>query len=70
MACSAASTVSAMVRTASRGYLPDAVSPESMTQEVPSNTAFATSETSARVGLGFLIMESSIWVAVMTGFPW
>ena len=31
--------------------------------------AFATSETSALVGLGFLIIESSICVAVITGFP-
>ncbi len=31
--------------------------------------AFATSETSARVGLGFSIMELSIWVATMTGLP-
>ena len=69
MAPSAAVTVSTMVCRASTGYLPEAVSPESMTQEVPSNTALATSETSARVGRGLRIMESSIWVAVMTGLP-
>ncbi len=40
-----------------------------MTQLVPSNTALATSDTSARVGLGLRIMESSIWVAVITGLP-
>jgi hypothetical protein len=34
---------------------------------VPSNTAFATSLASARVGRGELIMLSSISVAVMTG---
>ena len=49
--------------------MPDAVSPESMTQLVPSNTALATSDTSARVGRGLRIMESSICVAVMTGLP-
>lgn len=31
--------------------------------------ALATSEASARVGLGFCTMDSSIWVAVITGFP-
>ena len=51
------------------GKLPAAVSPDSMTQSVPSSTAFATSVASARVGRGFLIMLSSICVAVMTGFP-
>ena len=30
--------------------------------------AFATSPTSARVGRGLRIIESSIWVAVITGF--
>ena len=34
---------------------------------VPSSIAFATSVTSARVGRGLRIMESSICVAVMTG---
>ena len=58
-----------MARTARRGYFPTAVSPESITAEVPSNTAFATSEISARVGVGFSIMDSSIWVAVMTILP-
>jgi len=37
---------------ASMGYLPLAVSPESMTQSAPSRTALATSEISARVGRG------------------
>ncbi len=51
------------------GYLPPAVSPESITASAPSMTAFATSLASARVGLGFRIIESSIWVATMAGFP-
>ena len=51
------------------GKLPAAVSPDSMTQSVPSRTALATSVASARVGRGFLTMLSSIWVAVMTGLP-
>ena len=46
-----------------------AVSPDSMTASVPSNTALATSLTSARVGAGASIIVSSIWVAVMTGIP-
>jgi hypothetical protein len=36
---------------------------------VPSRIAFATSLTSARVGTGLRCIESSIWVAVITGFP-
>jgi hypothetical protein len=36
---------------------------------VPSSTALATSVASARVGRGFLIIDSSIWVAVITGLP-
>ena len=55
--------------TACTGKLPAAVSPESMTQSVPSSTALATSVASARVGRGLLIMLSSICVAVMTGLP-
>jgi len=55
--------------TASTGKAPAAVSPDNMTQSVPSSTAFATSVASARVGRGFLIMLSNIWVAVMTGLP-
>ena len=49
--------------------MPMAVSPESITVEEPSNTALATSEASARVGLGAWTIDSSIWVAVMTGRP-
>ncbi|KAJ0825479.1 hypothetical protein HanRHA438_Chr17g0803661 [Helianthus annuus] len=59
----------AMVLTAISGYAPAALSPLSMTQSVPSRTAFATSVASARVGRGDLIMDSSICVAVTTGFP-
>ena len=40
-----------------------------MIAEEPSYTAFATSEISALVGLGLLIMDSSISVAVMTRRP-
>ena len=41
----------------------------SITQSAPSNTALATSLASARVGRGFWVMVSSIWVAQITGFP-
>mmetsp|Transcript_6758 Transcript_6758/g.16420 ORF Transcript_6758/g.16420 Transcript_6758/m.16420 type:complete len:310 (+) Transcript_6758:793-1722(+) len=64
---SASRAVSSMTRTASSGYLPLAVSPESMTQSAPSTMALPTSETSARVGRGLTTMDSSIWVATMTG---
>ena len=59
----------AIVLTAATGSTPIAVSPESMTALVPSKTALAISVTSARVGTGELIMDSSIWVAVITGRP-
>ena len=47
---------------------------ESITQSVPSSTAFATSPASARVGSGALLTGTRncvavIWVAVITGFP-
>ena len=58
-----------MIDTASRGNLPPAVSPLSMTASAPSSTAFATSEHSARVGRGFDVIDSSICVATMTGVP-
>mmetsp|Transcript_4814 Transcript_4814/g.14376 ORF Transcript_4814/g.14376 Transcript_4814/m.14376 type:complete len:224 (-) Transcript_4814:508-1179(-) len=58
-----------MTDTARTGKLPAAVSPESMTQSVPSITALATSVASALVGLGFFTMDSSICVAVTTGLP-
>ena len=47
---SADSATSAIVRTASPGYSPTAVSSDSINASVPSITAFATSLTSARVG--------------------
>ena len=56
-------------RRRSAGSWPIAVSPDSITASVPSNTALATSLTSARVGAGASIIDSSIWVAVMTGVP-
>ncbi len=59
----------AIVSTASTGYFPAADSAESITPSVPSRIALATSEASARVGRGFSIMLSSIWVAVMTTLP-
>src|SRR6185312_14566833 len=42
----------------STGYWPEADSAESITASVPSRTAFATSETSARVGTGLEIIDS------------
>mmetsp|Transcript_32591 Transcript_32591/g.103862 ORF Transcript_32591/g.103862 Transcript_32591/m.103862 type:complete len:375 (-) Transcript_32591:593-1717(-) len=67
--CSASWQIMPMMRTASTGCAPAAVSPESMTQSVPSSTALATSVASARVGRGFCTIDSSIWVAVMTNLP-
>ena len=49
------------------GYSPTLVSPDSITASAPSSTALATSEASARVGAGLVIIDSSIWVATMTG---
>ncbi|MCY1234656.1 hypothetical protein D9M72_472440 [compost metagenome] len=58
-----------MVDTASTGYSPEADSADSMTASAPSKTAVATSETSARVGTGAEIIDSSICVATTTGLP-
>ena len=58
-----------MVATASTGYLPAADSADSITASAPSKMAVATSDTSARVGTGLLIIDSSIWVATTTGLP-
>ena len=55
-----------MACTVSAGKSPTAVSADSITASVPSSTALATSETSARVGWGLWIMDSIIWVAVIT----
>ncbi|OPZ28056.1 MAG: hypothetical protein BWZ01_01346 [Deltaproteobacteria bacterium ADurb.BinA179] len=65
---SAAAAIFASIVHALTGYLPMAVSSESITASVPSNTALAASVTSARVGRVLSVMDSSIWVAVMTGF--
>ncbi len=54
-----------MASTVSTGYLPAAVSADSMTASVPSSTALATSDTSARVGTGAWIIDSIICVAVI-----
>src|SRR6266699_1899799 len=66
---SIARAMRSMYATASTGYSPTAVSPESITAEVPSRMAFATSLASARVGSGECTIVSSICVAVITGFP-
>ncbi len=58
-----------MVLIASTGYLPIAVSPDSITADVPSRIALATSLASARVGFALTSMDASIWVAVITGLP-
>lgn len=55
--------------TATIGNYPLAVSPESITQSDPSSTALATSDASALVGLGLEIIDSIIYVAVITGLP-
>src|SRR2546429_453376 len=64
---SASSMMRAIMLTASIGYFPVAVSAESITASDPSKIALATSEASARVGRGFSVIDSSIWVAVITG---
>ena len=46
------SMMRAIVSTASIGYSPTLVSPDSITASAPSSTALATSEASARVGRG------------------
>ena len=61
--------IRAIASTMAMGSTPMAVSAESMTALVPSNTALATSVTSARVGVGAVIIDSSICVAVITGLP-
>jgi hypothetical protein len=59
----------AIVCTASIGYSPAAVSPESISASAPSNTALATSDDSARVGRGCSIIDRYL-VATITGLPW
>ena len=58
-----------MVATTLTGSRPVAVSPESITADDPSNTALATSEASARVGVAAVVIDSSICVAVIAGRP-
>ncbi len=62
---SASTQIVAIVSMVSTGYLPAALSAESITASVPSSTALATSDTSARVGTGLWIIDSIICVAVM-----
>ncbi|SVK52403.1 Uncharacterised protein [Acinetobacter baumannii] len=50
----------AIAATVSAGYWPAAVSADSMTASVPSRMALATSMTSARVGIGLVIIDSII----------
>ncbi|BAA29660.1 181aa long hypothetical protein [Pyrococcus horikoshii OT3] len=59
----------AIISTASIGNFPTAVSSDNITASVPSSIALATSVTSALVGTFSIVMETSIWVAVITGFP-
>ena len=59
--------IRSIVRTAPIGCAPTEVSPDSITASAPSRTALATSEASARVGRELVIIDSSIWVATMTG---
>mmetsp|Transcript_5733 Transcript_5733/g.18938 ORF Transcript_5733/g.18938 Transcript_5733/m.18938 type:complete len:272 (+) Transcript_5733:817-1632(+) len=66
---SAFRVMAAIVATAFAGNAPLAVSPLSMVASAPSNTAFATSNISARVGNGFSHMDSSICVATITNLP-
>ena len=55
------------VCTARPGYAPAAVSPASMIASTPSSTALAASLTSARVGRGPVVIDSSTCVATITG---
>ena len=66
---SASRMMRSIMRTLSAGYRPVAVSAESMRASAPSRVAFATSLASARVGRSELTIDSSIWVATITGFP-
>ena len=69
MRASASAQIWFIVVTASTGYCPAADSADSMTASAPSKIAVATSETSARVGTGLVIIDSSICVATTTGLP-
>ena len=58
-----------MVLTASTGYFPTAVSPDSIVAAQPSSTALVISLTSAFVGNGFSIIVCNTSVAIITGMP-
>ena len=63
---SAPTMICAIASTTFVGCLPEAVSADSITASVPSMTALATSDTSARVGMVLVIIDSIICVAVIT----
>ena len=69
MELSVSLAIASISSTHSTGYFPVALSPESMMALVASKIAFEISLTSALVGLGLLIIDSSIWVAVITILP-
>ena len=66
---SASRMIASSVCTVRAGYAPAAVSPASMIASTPSSTALAASLTSARVGRASLVIDSSTWVATITGMP-
>merc|ERR1719215_1460490 len=68
-ATSASSQMRRIVVTVSTTKSPMADSLLSITASVPSSTALATSQASARVGKGLSSMDASISVAVITNFP-
>ena len=59
-----------IISTEGTGCLPAADSAESSRASAPLITALETSETSARVGRGCVTIDSSIWVATITGLLW
>ena len=61
--------IESSVWTARAGNFPIAVSPASMIAFTPSTTALAASLTSARVGRGSAVIDSSACVATMIGMP-
>mmetsp|Transcript_8449 Transcript_8449/g.35345 ORF Transcript_8449/g.35345 Transcript_8449/m.35345 type:complete len:287 (-) Transcript_8449:1421-2281(-) len=69
LASSALALIAAIVDTATAGNAPFAVSPDSIVASAPSNTAFATSSISARVGSGLSHIDSNICVAQMANRP-
>ena len=69
MVFSIALAIVSMVKTDSIGYSPAAVSPDNIIASLPSSIALAISFASARVGLGDVIIDSNMCVAVITGLP-